>query len=335
MATRLRLTGERIQGAWIILPTPAKANVSDWSATSTVDLDETARMVEALIAAGVDGFLSLGTFGEAATLSWEEKREFIGAVVETVRGRVPYFCGTTALSTREVVRQTRAALDIGADGTMLGLPMWCAPDLPTAVEFYRTVAEVVPGMAICVYANPEAFKFSFPRAFWAEMGKIPQVVCCKYVNVAQLLTDLALAPTIRFMPHEGDYYAAARMAPEQCTAFWSSGGLCGPATPLKLRDEVARAKRSGDWSGAKAVADAVRQANAGFLPKDDFGEFSKYNIALEKVRANSAGWVNTGPVRPPYHVVPQEYLEAARRSGQAWARLHDRYAREQHLARTG
>jgi trans-o-hydroxybenzylidenepyruvate hydratase-aldolase len=325
MASKARLTAEDIKGAWVILPTPAKENVADWDAASTVNLDETVRMVDALIEAGVDGLLSLGTFGEAATLSWDEKRDFIAAVVETVRGRVPYFCGTTALSTREVVRQTRVAYGIGASGTMLGVPMWCAPDLRVAVEFYRAVAEACPGMAICIYANAEAFKFSFPRPFWAEIGKIPQVVCSKYLNIAQLLTDLSLAPTIRFLPHEGDYYAAARMAPERCTAFWSSGGLCGPATPLRLRDEIAKAKHTGDWAAARAVADNIRRADAGFLPKGEFSEFSKYNIALEKERMNSARWLNAGPVRPPYHVVPEEYLEAARRSGRSWAELHKRY----------
>jgi trans-o-hydroxybenzylidenepyruvate hydratase-aldolase len=37
---------------------------------------------------------------------------------------------------------------------------------------------------------------------------------------------------------------------------------------------------------------------------------------------NTAGWLNAGPVRPPYHLVPQEYLEGARRSGRAWAALN-------------
>ena len=84
-----RLTAADITGLWAILATPAKDNASDWRADNTVDLDETARVVEALIEAGVDGLLSLGTFGECATLTWEEKRAFMATVVETVRGRVP------------------------------------------------------------------------------------------------------------------------------------------------------------------------------------------------------------------------------------------------------
>ncbi|HKY93293.1 MAG TPA: dihydrodipicolinate synthase family protein, partial [Nevskiaceae bacterium] len=183
---RERLTAADIRGVWAIIPTPAKPDAGDWRAESTVDLDETARAVEALIASGVDGILSLGTLGECATLDWEEKRAFMATLAETARGRIPVFGGTSSLSTRETVRQTRAALDLGLDGTMIGPPMWCQTDLTGAVQFFRDVAEAVPEMAICVYNNPWVFKFGFPPPFWAQVSQIPQVVCSKYAGVGQL-----------------------------------------------------------------------------------------------------------------------------------------------------
>jgi trans-o-hydroxybenzylidenepyruvate hydratase-aldolase len=324
--TRDRLTADDIVGAWAIIPTPAKSNASDKNAENTVDLDETARIVEALIGAGIDGILSLGTFGEGATLTWEEKRAFMATCVEASRGRVPFFGGTTSLHTRESIRQTREALDIGVDGTMLGLPMWCKPDLQTSVQFYRDVAEACPDMAICVYANPQAFKFEFPRPFWAQVSRIPQVVTVKYLGIGQLVPDMEVSQNrIRFLPIDGDYYAAARTAPDQCKAFWTSCAVNGPATVIALRDEVALAKKTGDWSAAKAIDAAMRTADVGFFPNGDFAEFSKYNIGLEKERMNAAGWINAGPCRPPYHLIPEPYLAGARKSGVAWAALHAQY----------
>ena len=135
MARRERLTVDEVQGAWAILPTPATPDAADWRATNTVDLAETARAVEALIASGIDGILSLGTYGECATLTLDEKRAFIATAVEAVAGRVPFFAGTTALGTRESIRETKMAMDLGADGTMLGIPMWCKADTPTAIQF--------------------------------------------------------------------------------------------------------------------------------------------------------------------------------------------------------
>lgn len=318
-----RLTASDISGMWAILATPAKDNASDWREDNTVDLDETARVVEALIDAGVDGLLSLGTFGECATLTWEEKRAFIATVVETVRGRIPYFAGTSSLNTRETVRQTRAGRDIGIDGTMLGPPMWCYPDLPTVLQFYRDVAEACPDVSICVYANPEAFKFDFPRPFWGQIIQVPTVVAAKIVGIATIEADLRLTKRqIRLMPVDGSYYAAARIAPEECTAFWTGGALCGPAVQLRLRDTVAAAKKSGDWSAANEISTAISAASAKLIPNGSFAEFSKYNIGLEKARMNAAGWMKAGPCRPPYHIVPESYLAGARESGKMLAALH-------------
>lgn len=323
------LTVDDVHGAWAILPTPARPGASDWRMEETVDLDETARVVEKLIESGVDAIVSLGTFGEGASLTWDEKRQFMATVVETVRGRVPYFCGTTSLNTRETIRQTRAAYDIGCDGTMLGLPMWQIADVPTAVQFFRSVAEACPEMAICVYANSETFKFDFPRQFWAQVCEIPQVITAKYLGIGSLVPDLNLSKRkIRFLPIDADYYAAARIDPDFCTAFWTSGAVCGPAPVLRLRDEIAKAKKSADWTQARMVSEAISRTYATLFPNGSFKDFSTYNIGLEKARMNAAGWMYAGPCRPPYHLVPEAYLEGARLSGTRWAELHQQYSAE-------
>ena len=108
-----RLTVDEVQGAWAIIPTPALDGASDWRIENTVDLDETARAVEGLIAAGIDGILTLGTLGECGALTWAEKKSFMATVAEAANGRVPVFGGTSTLNTRETIQQTRAARDIG------------------------------------------------------------------------------------------------------------------------------------------------------------------------------------------------------------------------------
>lgn len=323
MANKQLLEASDIKGAWAIMATPAKDGADDWRATNTVDLDESARAVEGLVDAGINGILTLGTLGECATLTWSEKQAYMQTLVETVRGRVPLFCGTTALNTRDTIEQTRYARDVGVDGTMLGLPMWCAPSVDVAVGFYRDVAEAVPEMNICVYANPEAFKFDFPRPFWAQVANIPQVVTAKYIGIGMLLQDIRVSQQkIKLLPLDFDYYAAARIEPDFCDAFWTSGAVCGPGVALHLRDIVAEAKRTGDWSIAKAFNDKLGPTAKPLFPNGSFKDFSMYNIGLEKARMDAAGWMKTGPVRPPYQIIPEAYLEGARESGRMWAELN-------------
>jgi trans-o-hydroxybenzylidenepyruvate hydratase-aldolase len=320
-SNRRLMSVDQVQGAWVIMPTPAKTGAEDWRAQDTVDLDETARVVDALIDAGADAIMSLGTLGECATLTWDEKKAFMAALVDAARGRVPVFVGTTTLNTRDTIAHTRYAAGLGVSGTMLGLPMWCPMNVPAAVQFYRDVAAACPDIAICAYANPEAFRFDYPPAFWAQLSEIPQVITAKYLGLGTLLRDItASRRRIRFLPTNGDYYGAARMDPEFCTAFWTSGAVCGPLVSTVLRDEVARARSSGDWSRAKQLTDATATASAPFRPKGA-GEFAMYNIGLEKGRTNAAGWMKAGPCRPPYHLIPPPLLEGAQKAGRNWAEL--------------
>ncbi|MBF6569315.1 MAG: dihydrodipicolinate synthase family protein [Candidatus Binataceae bacterium] len=318
------LTANDVNGAWVILPTSAKDGAEDWRMTDTLDLDETARAIEGLIRAGVNGLLSMGTFGESATLTLDEKKRYMACLVESVRGRIPVFVGTTTLNTRDTIELTRYASDLGADGTMLGVPMWCAPSVATAARFYKDVAEGCPDMAICIYANPEAFKFDFPPPFWAQVAEIPQVITAKYIGVAGLLLNIEMSKRrIRLLPIELDYYSGARID-DFVTAFWSSGAVCGPKPTIALRDEVAKARQSGDWSRAKKINDEMMKTVQSLFPHGSFKEFSMYNIPIEKERMNAAGWMKAGPCRPPYHVVPEEVREGARVAGQRWAELDKR-----------
>ena len=54
------LSAQDFKGVYGILPTPAKEGADRWDATDTVDLDETARLTEQLIADGCSGLLALG-----------------------------------------------------------------------------------------------------------------------------------------------------------------------------------------------------------------------------------------------------------------------------------
>jgi trans-o-hydroxybenzylidenepyruvate hydratase-aldolase len=55
--TRALLTAEAVNGLWPIMVTTAKEGADDWRMEDTLDLDETSRVVDALIRAGCDGIL--------------------------------------------------------------------------------------------------------------------------------------------------------------------------------------------------------------------------------------------------------------------------------------
>ena len=64
-----------------------------------------AALVEHLIAAGVHGLTPLGSTGEFAYLSHEQKQRIVEVTVQAAAGRVPVVAGVAATTTAEAVRQ--------------------------------------------------------------------------------------------------------------------------------------------------------------------------------------------------------------------------------------
>ncbi|MBX7430512.1 dihydrodipicolinate synthase family protein [Mycobacterium sp. Y57] len=318
------LTASDFKGVYGILATPAKAGADRWDATDTVDLDETARLTEKLIQDGCSGLLALGTTGECATLTEAEFEAFADCLLSTVDKRVPTFVGATTLGTHDTVRRMRFLRDHGADGTMLGLPMWQACSEEQAVKFYASISEAFPDMAIMVYANAYAFRFPFPPSFWAAVTKAaPTVTSAKFGNPVTYLDCVSASEgKINFLPIDMMALAFAQQSPDTMTAIWATAACMGPQPCLALMDAI----EAKDMDRAGEISKDILWANETFIPNGDFDEFSKFNLQLEKIRFNAAGYCNAGPIRPPYDVVPEQYAENARECGRRWSELVKKYS---------
>lgn len=319
------LTAQDIRGVYAILPTPAKEGADHWDATDTVDLDETARLTEQLIQDGCGGLIVLGTTGECATVTEPEYEAFVDCFVSTVDGRVPTFVGATCLGTHDIVRRMRFLRERGADGTLLGLPMWQPCTEEMAVKFYASVSEAFPDIAIMVYANENAFRFSFPPSFWGGVAEsAPTVVTAKFATPAGYLECLeASNRKINFLPMDAMAQMFFGIAPDAVTACWATAASMGPQPSIALM----KALEAKDTAAAEAIAKDLFWANETFIPGGfDFAEFGRYNIQLEKIRFETSGYCKPGPIRPPYNVVPDDYAEGARECGRRWAELVAKYS---------
>jgi len=320
------MTPSDLRGVYAIIPTPAKEGADRWDAVDTVDLAETARVINRLIADGVHGLIVLGTTGECATLTGGEYEGFVTCVLETVKKRLPTFIGTTALGTHEVVRRTRFAAERGADGILLGLPMWQPLTVDMAVEYYRGISEGFPRLALMVYGNNRAFRFSFPPEFWSRVVDVaPTLIAAKYSRPKVLLDSLAASKgRVHFLPHDGGLSKFAELSPATTAACWSTAASMGPEPVLEqmrallAHDTVAMQKIAADLAWA-------REPIAEITSDPDL--FATYNIQMEKIRIQAAGYCKAGPIRPPYNVMPETYVAVARENARRWRQLCEKYSK--------
>lgn len=324
-AISLQISVDDIKGVFAIMPTPAVSGASNPELVDTIDYDETRLAVEKLITDGVNAILTTGTFGEGASLLVEELEGFANTVVEASKGRVPVFVGATSLNTRETIARARRLRDLGVSGLLLGRPMWSPCDDEDIVRYYKSVAEAVPELAIIVYDNPEAFKGKISPKVYSKLADIPQIVAAKYPGLAGgFISDLeAVNGRLRLLPVERDWYYAWRWAPDQVVACWSGSASCGPNAIVQLAKMI----DAGDEVGAHRISRELAAASKTFFPKGSFALFSQYNVQLEKIRINEAGYINAGPCRPPYMSCPEDYAEGARQSGVLLAELHKKYSK--------
>lgn len=305
------------------MPTPALPGADQITTEDTVDYEETVRAVHKMIEDGVDAIMTTGTFGEAATLTWEEHLNFVTIVVEAAKGRVPIYAGATTLNTRDTIVRAKAFQEKGVSGLLLGRPMWCECDDETIVSFYRDVAEAIPDLGIIVYDNPVAFKGKISSAVYARLAEIPTIIAAKCTSIGpEFLADVeAVKGNMRMLPMERDWYEGWKAMPDEVLACWSGAASCGPQAAVELKRSIF----NGEEEKAQEITEGMQHASRTFFPNGDFKLFAKYNIQLEKIRINEAGYINAGPSRPPYTKVPDEYAEGAREAGRRLAQLRKKY----------
>lgn len=315
-------------GLYGIIPTPAKQNASRIDALDTVDLDESASLVEKLIVDGVSGIIALGTTGECATLSLSDYRKFVDCIVQTARGRVPLFIGSTALGGHDVAERMAFLRDRKASGTLLGLPMWQPMTTEMAVDFYAQIAAMFPDVAVMIYANARAFRYKFPTEFWRRVAEVAPTVTSAKFSRPQNLPELIEVTNgrIHFMPNESTVQSFYKVSPATTTSCWATAAAMGPAPALRLVEAV----RAGNSEEVASIARDIAWANEPIKPIFEDPEiFASYNIQAEKARINAAGYCRCGPVRPPYNHFPPEYAVAAAECGKRWSEIQQRYKLQQ------
>ena len=101
------------------------------------------KLIEFQIENGTHGIVPCGTTGESPTLSHEEHEYVIELTVKAVKKRVPVVAGTGSNSTKEAIRLTRFAEQIGVDAALLVVPYYNKPTQEGLYLHFKQIASQV------------------------------------------------------------------------------------------------------------------------------------------------------------------------------------------------
>ncbi|MBR1231313.1 dihydrodipicolinate synthase family protein [Bradyrhizobium sp. AUGA SZCCT0182] len=147
-----------------------------------VDAEALRDFVDWQIEQGIHGLIPLGSTGEFLSLDDDEKILVAETVIAQAAGRVPVLIGTGAEDTREVVRLSRRAEKLGADGVMIIPPFYSTPTDDELVHHYKTVADAI-SLPIMVYNNPATANVDLKPALVARLAEIDN---CLYIKESTL-----------------------------------------------------------------------------------------------------------------------------------------------------
>jgi len=144
----------------------------------SLDLDATARHLEALIASGIHGVIVLGSVGENTALEYQEKLAVLQEMRRVVSGRIPVLTGVAEYTTAVACRYARDAEKIGVDGLMVLPAMVYKADRRETLAHFRTVARA-SGLPILVYNNPPSYSVDVTPEMFEELADEPTLVAIK------------------------------------------------------------------------------------------------------------------------------------------------------------
>lgn len=158
------------RGSMTALVTPFKNGAVDEAAFAS--------LIERQIAAGTHGLAPVGTTGETATLTAEERTRLTALCVEVSAGRVPVIAGTGANATAASIDLHAHAKTVGADAGLVIAPYYNKPSQEGLKAHFRAIADAV-ALPIFVYNIPGRSIVDISPETMAEIGTHPNVIGVK------------------------------------------------------------------------------------------------------------------------------------------------------------
>ena len=160
------------EGIIPILATPFRDDES-------LDLESWQRLLEFMIALGVDGVTILGVLGESNRL-WDHEREvLISSAVKVVNKRVTVVVGTSHSGTHAAGYLSRMAQDLGADAVMVTPGREAVPNDDRIVETYQRIAAGL-GIPIVLQDHPASSEVHLSLALMLRLVReVPAIRCIK------------------------------------------------------------------------------------------------------------------------------------------------------------
>jgi len=252
------------------------ALITPFDANGKVDFKAFERHLTALRAAGVTGWVPMGSTGEYSALSNAERDDVLKFVKNFAREGEALIAGTNAPATREVIENTLRAKEIGYDTVLLATPFYTRPTQEELLAHFRNVLDET---------NINLVLYSYPYKDGVEIG----------FDILDALADdprvLGIKESSGSLQRAIDIHSRYRGRIDLISGsddialdfmFWGADAwICGPANCMaKACVDLDRTFRSGDLAAAREKMIILYRA-MNILESGKFVQKVKYGCELQ------------------------------------------------------
>ena len=177
------------KGAGTALITPFKSDLS-------IDFDALSRIVNHQIENGTNYLVALGTTGESATLSAQEKRDVMDCIIQANGNRVPLVIGIGGNHTQAVIEQIQSTNFDGFSALLSVSPYYNKPNQNGIIAHYKSIADHSP-LPVILYNVPGRTGSNMSAATQLELASHPNIAATKEAsgNMEQIMEIIMNKPT--------------------------------------------------------------------------------------------------------------------------------------------
>ena len=244
-------------------------------------------LVEHLVGSGVHGLTPLGSTGEFAYLSRDQRLKVVETVVAANRGRVPVIAGVASTTVSDAVEQTGRMVDLGVDGILAILEAYFPISDEGVEHYFRSIAAAARGRPVVLYTNPQFQRSDLSLPVIERLSTVDNI---GYIKDASTNTGRLLS-IIERTRGRMEVFAASAHIPAAVMMIGGVGWMAGPACIVPKQSlALYEAARAGDWAKAMELQRPLWRVNE---------IFAKYSIAACIKAALQLQGFDVGDPLPP------------------------------------
>lgn len=160
-----------------------------------IDFASLKRLIDHVVKSGVDYLVVLGTTGEAATLTTEEKKQVLKACLEYNEGRVPVMLGIGGNNTQAVLKEIEDTDFYGVAAILSVSPYYNKPSQAGIIAHYTAIADAAP-VPVIMYNIPGRTMSNMTASTTLKLSRHPNIIGMKEAsgNLEQCMQIAAEMP---------------------------------------------------------------------------------------------------------------------------------------------